>query len=78
MNLYLVSQAENDGYDTYDAFVVAAADEQSARETHPFGGGWEHAACTWASSPDNVEVTLIGAAAEGVPAGVVLASYNAG
>lgn len=35
MNLYLISQSVNTGYDTYDSAVVAAPDEQAARETYP-------------------------------------------
>ena len=35
MNLYLISQDVNNGYDTYDSAVVAAETEQEARETHP-------------------------------------------
>ena len=35
MNLYLISQDHNDDYDTYDSAVVAAENEDAARETHP-------------------------------------------
>ena len=35
MKLFLISQDAVDGYDTYDSAVVAAKDEQAARETHP-------------------------------------------
>ena len=33
--LYLVSQNEDTGWDTYISFVVASVDEESARQTHP-------------------------------------------
>lgn len=35
MNLYLISQSANGGYDTFDSCVVAAKDELAARLTHP-------------------------------------------
>ena len=35
MNLYLLTQSVNKGYDTYDSFVVAALDEEEAKFTHP-------------------------------------------
>jgi len=35
MKLYLISQDVVSGYDTYDSAVVAAKNEQAARETHP-------------------------------------------
>lgn len=37
MNLYLVHQNSESGYDTYDSFVVSAPDEETARRTHPEG-----------------------------------------
>jgi len=35
MKLYLISQNQNDDYDTYDSAVVAADNEILARATHP-------------------------------------------
>lgn len=35
MNIYLVEQDTNTGYDTYDSFVCVAETEKEARETHP-------------------------------------------
>lgn len=35
MKLYHVEQSENNGYDTYSDFVVAAESEEVARNTHP-------------------------------------------
>lgn len=37
MNLYLISQYKNKGYDTYDAAVVAAETEDDARTIIPIG-----------------------------------------
>jgi hypothetical protein len=78
MNLYLISQNENRDYDTYDSAIVAAVDEDAARNTHP-GGAWRQRYDTsWCKSPEAVNVELIGVAAEGIEPGVVLASFNAG
>lgn len=35
MNLYLLSQTQNQSYNTYDSAVVAAESEEHARATHP-------------------------------------------
>ena len=35
MNLYLLTQSENTGYDTYDSAVVSAVSEEDAREVDP-------------------------------------------
>ena len=84
MKLWKLTQNEATGYDTYDSVVVAAETEQDAVKTHPSpwshqkDSGWGYTYSCWASSPDNVQATLIGTAIEGTPAGVMLASFNAG
>lgn len=76
MNIYLISQDENDGYDTYDSAVVAAPDEATARTIVP-DENWPHwGVGTWCSSPDKVKVEYIGTTER--PQGVILASFNAG
>ena len=92
MNLYLLTQDENNGYDTYDSCVVAADSPKDAVLIHPndevFGSdpmskfeGWakgtRRSYDTWCSSPEQVKVKLVGVAAEGIT-GVVCASFNAG
>jgi len=77
MKLYLISQDENSDYDTYDSAVVAAQDAHHASLIAPggsFGGNYG----SWCSAPDKVSVKYLGAAAAGIPAGIVLASFNAG
>jgi inorganic pyrophosphatase/exopolyphosphatase len=37
MNIYLISQTENEDYDTYNSAVVYAPDEDTARNLHPSG-----------------------------------------
>ena len=81
MNLYLISQSENGGYDTYDSAVVAAPDEETARQMHPSNGDsvkWGDRFGKWAYSPDGVKVEHIGTAVDGTPQGVICSSFNAG
>lgn len=73
MNLYRISQVENTGYDTYDSAVVAAEDENAARQIHPCKyGDWGDMTYTWASSPDTVIVEYIGTATPGIRAGTII------
>jgi hypothetical protein len=75
MKLYLLSQGENNGYDTYDSMVVAAESEDAARQMHPGNEwGWN----VWANSPEQVDVEYLGEAAPESEAGVICASFNAG
>ena len=79
MNLYLISQHENNDYDTYDSAVVAASTEEIARNTHPSAGGWEHACHNWCSDPSAVTVELIGTTDKQYHDGeIVISSFNAG
>ena len=85
MKIYLISQNENRGYDTYSDAVVAAPDENTARIIHPSGDIWgvdwvpvDYAFPTWASRPDSVKVELIGEAVEGTKQGVICSSFHAG
>ncbi len=85
MNLYLISQTENEGYDTYDSAVVCAEMEEKARMIHPDGKGkWDGAAeCrkrwqyTWCDA-EHVKVELIGKAASVSLCVVICTSFNAG
>lgn len=40
MKIFLISQNDNRGYDTYSDAVVAAPDEDTARTMHPNGYIW--------------------------------------
>lgn len=82
MNIYLLTQTLNIGYDTYDSCVVAAANEQDAVKIHPseyikdiseWGYEWVHY-----SDRDKVEVKLLGKAAKGIKEGLIWSSFNAG
>lgn len=83
MNLYLISQDVNYGFDTYDSAVVVARDEEEARNMLPYAGRagspeeddkWYGG--TW-TTPNNVDVRQIGHALAG-ETGVICASFNAG
>lgn len=78
MNLYLLSQDENNGYDTYDSVVVAAKSENDARNIKPDGSVWGARYSAWCPSPDDVTVQLIGKAVKGTTQGIICASFNAG
>jgi hypothetical protein len=82
MNLYLISQTENDDWDTFDSAVVAAPDEEIARNMSPSTGGpcdWENKnSYMWAFKPENVTVKLIGKAIKGTIQGVICSSFRAG
>jgi len=82
MKLYLVSQSENDNYDTFSSFVVCCETEEEARNTHP---GWgedpwkdDFSHSTWCKLPSAAEVEYIGEAAEDLEKGIVCASFHAG
>lgn len=89
MKLYLIKQNANDDYYTYDSAVVVAESENAARHMHPNEYTWDgetwlyhsgraqHTMARDWTSPDNVTVTEIGEASDGIT-GVVCASYNAG
>lgn len=47
MNLYLISQDINNGYDTYDSAVVAANSPKDARDIHPSSFVTHVTNCQW-------------------------------
>lgn len=82
MNLYLISQDENNDFDTFDCAVVRAESEEEAARINPDGKGerWipKDSYDTWAHSVEAVSVVLLGVALEGSTKGVVCASFNKG
>lgn len=80
MNLYLLTQHECSGYDTYDSCVVVARTLEDATKIHPGGGAEAYQWCSdcWARSPEKVNAEYLGRAAVGAVRGVVCASFNAG
>lgn len=53
MKLYLISQSVENGYDTYSDAVVAAENEQAAKETHPSGSTLVVMGDMWMYACDN-------------------------
>jgi hypothetical protein len=47
MKLWLISQNDNDGYDTYDSAVVAAETEEEACSIHPSGYEYDPERSGW-------------------------------
>jgi len=84
MNLYVISQDQNQDYDTYDGAVVCAESESEARTINPNASGvmqdkdWKANYNGWCNGPEHVLVDLIGKARSGMEMGVVLASFNPG
>ena len=81
MNLYLLEQNDNTGYDTYDSCVVCAENEQDAITISPdsrYTIEQKHPDTSWARSIESVTCEFLGVANENIERGIVLASFNAG
>ncbi len=94
MNLYLLEQNTNSGYDTYDSCVVAAKNEAEARKVNPGGfriwkkGKWYMQFSdggedpdkdhTWVDDLDLIKVTFLGIAEPKIMSGVICSSFHAG
>lgn len=80
MNLYLISQTEIDGYDTFDSAVVVAESEEHARDMIPVPlskvGDFDYGC--WCSSREKVNVQYLGKAADDLKTVIVCFSFNAG
>jgi hypothetical protein len=93
MNLYHVTQSQNNDYDTYSDFVVACETEEEARHFYPSGhykwhdnawyfqyaDGTERVAgiCYDWTTPEYIQTKLLGVAAEGIE-GIICTSFHAG
>lgn len=81
MNLYLISQKENQCYETYDGAVVAAESEEEARNMNPQNGlpmerlDWNAYSSVWCKSIKYVQVKYLGIAGPEIKRGVVFASF---
>jgi hypothetical protein len=79
--LYLLTQDENNGYDTFDSVVVCAESAVQAMEmtpdtSHPWGrDGFDS---SWANHKEKVNYTYLGVACPSLKPGIILASFNAG
>jgi hypothetical protein len=77
MNLYLLTQGVNNGYDTYDSCIVCAKSEEDAKTITPNNQEFGERYTSWAYSINDVKAELIGKAIK-QKRGVILASFNAG
>ena len=83
MNIYLIWQDVNYGYDVFDSAVVIAESIDDAKSIHPGGGATATSYDDLAAYEDwciqsEVQVKEIGVIFEGQKRGVVCASFNAG
>ena len=80
MNLYLLSQSDNSGYDTYDSCVVCAKSKKDAITITPDESVFKENEmfATWANKLVNIKCEHIGKASKKQKRGVILASFNAG
>ena len=76
MKLWLIHQAVNSNWDTYDSAVVVAKTEDEARHTHP--SGEEHSSLRTWCEPKDVVVEYLGTTSRKFPNKVVCASFNGG
>jgi len=86
MNLYLITRNDDCDYDQYDSAVVAAPDEEAAKDLIERNSDywtnttWTYVAKALVESHTKLDITieLIGTAKDDTPLGVIVASYNAG
>jgi len=82
MNLYLLSQTANSGYDTYSNLVVCAESAADAKSIAPDGSennGDVENDNLWAwTTPEHICVELIGEAKDNLKRGVILAIFHEG
>lgn len=81
MKLYLISQTDVTGWDTYNSAVVSAVDENDAKKICPGGKddiphAEAHAWDSWTNDLNKVTAEYLGETDK--PRGVICASFNAG
>ena len=79
MKLWKIYQTVNNGWDTFQAAVVAAPTEDIARTIH-LGGEFdqrEELMRVWCA-PQDVQVVYLGTAKEGTEQGIILSYFKAG
>ena len=74
MNIYKLTRNDDWGYDDYDSLIVIAENDESAKSIPP----QTYETNAWPSSPNLIDVELIGTAKEGSVTCCVLASFNVG
>jgi len=84
MKLFKIERNNEVDWDEFDGAVVCAIDEEDARSIHPNGYGdavpktkKDETYSSWVIQ-DDVILTYLGEAKEGLKRGVILSSFNAG
>ena len=82
MNIYLITQKHNNGWDTFDSAVVLAKTKAEAILTHPdeYKKDWDGTDDEYGAWVEAALVTCykIGVADDGLSAQVLCSSFNAG
>ena len=80
MKLYLLTQNDNNGWDTYDSILVCAENEEDAKTIDPNGDPFveNKPYSSWAKFKSSITCKEIGTANEDQVRGVIIASFNAG
>ena len=80
MKLYLLSQNDNNDWDTYDSIVVCAENEEDAKTIDPYGDIYTENVRfgTWAKKRSSISCEELGEANSNQERGVIIASFNAG
>jgi len=77
MKIYKITQNVNNGYDTYDSFVVYAENQKKAKLVHKLDDTDDNYG-SWVKNVADIEVEYLGEAKEGAKEGEILSSFNAG
>jgi hypothetical protein len=81
MKLFLLTQMDNNTYDTFDSILVCAENEDDAVTIDPYGDPYVEGAdyfTSWAKKASSIICEEIGEANDKHARGVIIASYNAG
>ena len=78
MKLYLLSQKENQNWDTFDSVLVCAENEEEAKSITPYGEEFDGNDGTWVANKEAITCEEIGEANEKQVRGVIISSFNAG
>jgi len=82
MKLWKIVWEKGRSYDTFDSAVVAAMTKDEALRTNPLGvrfsgdGDAFSSDGLWTKDPNDVEVTFLGTAEDGIEQGVICASFD--
>lgn len=77
MKLYLLTQTDNNTWDSFDSCIVCAKDVDDAKSITSTGNVFkENSISTWAQAVDSIICKEVGTANDNQERGVVIASFN--